>query len=103
MKKLLRMRFLVITALGVVFLASALAVWLGLAAFQFVTDKAGQLLRNPQAQIQMQNFKPEACLSQAQSLLTWEPWLARPVVDNLNNLKSACLEQPKEKQEGLTI
>lgn len=93
--------FLVVGFVGLV-LTGVLAIWAGVAAFQFAATHANRLMESPVAQAQiadvkqkaqqgLASFEPLSCWMRAQSLMSVEPWLGRPLLENLNNLKVACL------------
>lgn len=82
-------------------MTGALAIWAGVSAIGYVADKANIVMQAPQTAAQVENlktelgelnFQPLNCWGKAQSLLTVEPWLTRPALDNLKNLKVACFE-----------
>ncbi len=99
-------------AVGVVslLLIVVLTIWAGVSAFNYVASKANEVIHSPMAQAQVENLKLEAkgltkfqplgCWVKAQSLIAVEPWLARPALDNLKNLKVACLEATVPVCEG---
>ncbi len=100
--------FAVIGFVGFV-LVGGLAIWAGISAVKYVVTSTNQVISSPTAQNQIQNvkselqqiqFQPLNCWGKAQSLMAVEPWLARPVIDNLKNLKVACLEQNSAVCEG---
>lgn len=83
------------------FVTGALAIWAGASAISYVADKANVVMPSPQTAAQVESLKNEVkglslqplnCWGKAQSLMAVEPWLARPALDNLKNLKVACLE-----------
>ena len=92
-------------AIGIVglFVSGAVAIWAGVSAFNYVASKTKEVIYSPTAVTQLENLKSEAkqlpkfqalsCWGKAQSLLAFEPWLTRPALDNLKNLKVACLEE----------
>lgn len=93
----------VIVAAGLVGLlvTGGLAIWAGVTAFNYIATKTMEVAQSPVAQANMESLKMElkslpkiqalSCWGKAQSLMAVEPWLARPVVENLINLKVACL------------
>ncbi|MBK7961754.1 MAG: hypothetical protein IPK04_11495 [Bdellovibrionales bacterium] len=91
------------------FMTGALALWAGVAAVSFVADKANVVMQAPQTKAHVENLKTEVkglsfqpldCWGKAQSLMAVEPWLARPALENLRNLKVACLETTTPVCEG---
>ncbi len=100
--------FVIVGALGIVLVAS-LTIWAGISAIHYVADKASIAMQSPQAAAHLDSLKTEAkdvslqplnCWLKAQSLMAVEPWLARPVWDNLKNLKTACLAAVTPVCEG---
>ena len=93
--------FLAVGVVGFV-ITGALVIWAGVSAFNYVASKTTEVIHSPAALAQVENLKLEAkgfskfqilsCWVKAQSLIAVEPWLARPALDNLMNLKVACLE-----------
>ena len=80
---------------------SALTIWAGITAFNFVATTATTVIHSPTTQAHAENLKsdlaalkvqPLSCWAKAQSLLAVEPWLQRPPGEILSNLKVACLE-----------
>jgi hypothetical protein len=91
------------------FVTGALAIWAGVSAMSYVAEKANAVMHSPQAAAQFESLKTEVkglslqplnCWGKAQSLMALEPWLARPALDNLKNLKVACLEATTPVCEG---
>lgn len=88
----------------------ALTIWAGITAFNYVATKATAAVQSPVAQTNIESIKTElktlpkfqalSCWGKAQSLMAVEPWLARPALDNLINLKVACLEDKPALCEG---
>ncbi|MFN7904388.1 MAG: hypothetical protein ACK5P5_04335 [Pseudobdellovibrionaceae bacterium] len=102
----------IFTMIGVVgfLIIGALTIWAGVTAFNYVAAKATEAVQSPSTQIHVDNLKAElknfpklqamSCWAQAQSLLTVQPWLERPAIDNLVNLKIACLKDRAKVCEG---
>ncbi|HPI40232.1 MAG TPA: hypothetical protein PLJ21_05470 [Pseudobdellovibrionaceae bacterium] len=91
------------------FVTGALAIWAGVSAISYVADKANVVMQSAQTAAHIENLKTEVkglslqplnCWGKAQSLMAVEPWLARPALDNLKNLKVACLEATTPVCEG---
>lgn len=101
--------FLAVGAVGFVIIL-ALVTWAGVSAFNYVASKTTEVIQSPGALAQVENLKLEAkgfsklqilsCWGKAESLMAVEPWLARPALDNLKNLKVACLETVPAACEG---
>jgi hypothetical protein len=94
--------FLVVGFVGVV-LAGALVIWAAVATFSYVADVAQNSdLTTSQVTAKVEDVRKEihemsavtalGCWQTAQHLLNFEPWLERPVGQNLGQLKVACLE-----------
>lgn len=102
----------VFAAIGVVafILISGLAIWAGLSVISYTSTKINQLTQSPKTQQQMESAKEKVslltsievlnCWVKAQSLMALEPWLARPALNNLNNLKAACLKERPTTCDG---
>ena len=98
-----RRRAILFGSLGIfTFLAiSSLALWAGISALSYVSESTRQVLATPIAMEQAKNLEEQFkelpslqavnCLDKAQRLLTVTPWLERPVLANLVELKNACL------------
>lgn len=101
--------FVVIGLVGF-FITGALTLWAGLTVFNYVATKAAEAVQSPSAQMHVNNLTTElksltklqtmSCWAKAQSLLAIQPWLERPALDNLINLKVACLEDRPKICEG---
>ena len=95
----------IFVAVGVVgfFITGVLLVWAGVSAVKFVASQTSELTQSPVAKEQVEKLKTElnglprlkplACWGKVQSLMAVQPWIERPAIDNLINLKVACLEQ----------
>lgn len=101
--------FAVIGIVGFV-ITGALTIWAGVTAFNYVAIKATEAVQAPSTLMYVNNLKTElkslpkiqaiSCWAKAQSLLEIQPWLERPAIDNLVNLKVACLENRVQVCEG---
>jgi hypothetical protein len=69
----------------------ALVIWAGVAAVNFALSNV-----NFDAQGKLKTFQASNCWVKAETLLAVEPWLERPALLNLQNLKVACFEQTPE-------
>lgn len=87
----------------------ALVIWAGVSVFSYAASKTNVLMQSAQTTSHFENLKtgvkritlqPLNCLDKAQSLIVVEPWLARSPLDNLKNLKAACLEVTTPFCEG---
>jgi cell division protein FtsX len=96
-------------------LSSVFAVWLGVTAIGYVSNKATEIVQSPQASEQIEKLKTGVqglsavqtvtCWSRAQRLLAFEPWLTQSALGNLIMLKDACLgsstQEPATGNEAL--
>jgi hypothetical protein len=102
-KPALRRKLKIFAVVGVTcfLVVGGLAIWAGVSAIKYVATSTNQVISSPTTQEQIQNaktelqklqFQPLNCWGKAQSLLAVQPWLERRALDNLKNLKVACLE-----------
>ena len=93
--------FIAISFVGLL-LTGILAIWAGFAVLNKAASHANKVIQSPSAQAQIADLKLQAqhgfsqveplnCWIRFQSLLAIEPWLARHFLENLNNLKIACI------------
>ena len=90
--------FLGIGLVGAI-MVGALVVWAGIATFKSVAS----LATNPNVQEKVLNLETEiqnlpamakvGCWTAAQGLLEVEVWLEKPLIDNFNSIKLACLNK----------
>lgn len=109
-KQMRKVKIFAVVGVAGFLLVSTLAIWAGISAVSFVASKATEIIHSPQAAQQVENLRTEVkelprlqalnCWGKAQSLMAVEPWLARPALDNLKNLKVACLEERSTVCEG---
>ena len=90
-------------------LVGGVAVWAGISAMKIAATSANQMVFSPTTQgylhqakseLKQMQFQPVDCWGKAQSLLTVQPWLEKPALDNLKNLKVACLDSKPAVCEG---
>jgi len=101
--------FAVIGVVGFL-ITGGLVIWAGISAVSYVTSTTNQAVQSPLTQDHIAKLKTKAqglpkiqalnCWAKAQSLLAVQPWLERPALDNLVNLKVACLEQKPAVCDG---
>ncbi len=92
-------------------IVGTLTIWAGISAFNYIASNASNAVHSPVAQNNIEGIKTElkkmptlqplSCWGKAQSLMAVEPWLARPAMENLNNLKLACLKNKPIVCEGV--
>jgi hypothetical protein len=99
MKKLKIFAF--VGLVGFIFLGG-LTIWLGIKALNYTVNTASTYLSSPTTQeqiskvnseIQELQFQPHNCWNKAQSLLAIQPWLEKPALENLKNLKTECVSK----------
>lgn len=81
-------------------LICTVTIWASVSAINFVATHATHVFRAPSTQEHLERAKVELtalaglksgkCWDHAQSLLTMQPWLERPALKNLAELKVAC-------------
>lgn len=101
MKKL---KALAIIGLVVVSIGGALIIWAGVVTFNFVAGKTNEILQSPTTQQAVDglatelkalpHIQPMDCWAKTQSLFVLQPWLERPTIENLKELKAACFKEP---------
>lgn len=96
-----KVKILAAVGLAVSFFVVGLALWAGFAAVKYVIASTNQLissqttpeqLKSAKTELQKIQLQPLNCWSKAQSLLAVQPWADKPVLENLRNLKVACLD-----------
>lgn len=97
-----KLKIFIIASVVILFTTGALVIWAGISAAKFVATQTSGLISSPQTKEQIENLKTEiktlpkikvlTCWDKVQSLMAVEPWIARPAIDNLTDLKLACLE-----------
>lgn len=98
--------FITVGLVGFLFVG-AMTLWAGYAAFNYVASLTTQAAKSPEVAAQIENVKTEvsrlphlealSCWNHAQSLMHVQPWLERPIMDNLTQLKGACLQSAPAK------
>ncbi len=91
-------------------ITGALTIWAGMEAFNYVASKTNEVVQSTVALNHVENLKTELkalpklqplnCWGKVQSLMAVQPWLERPAIDNLVNLKLACLDDKSTVCEG---
>ena len=103
MKLFKKYKTLILAGALVLFVTTGLIIWAGVIA----TKKVVSVLQAQNINIEMSqvanqaqaaytNFQPLPCWLKAQSLMNVQPWLERPMLENLNHLKSACLAKAED-------
>lgn len=102
----------VFVAVGIVGLLvmSGLLIWAGVSTFKFVASKANEVIESPQNAAHLKDLKSGiqgfsavqalGCWDKAISLMAVEPWVVRPALENLENLKVSCLQKVSKVCEG---
>lgn len=92
-------------------ITGALAIWAGITAFNYVANQATAVVQSNAVQMNIESLKTDikagpqfqalGCWNKAQNLFAIEPWLQRPALENLAQLKAACFkERPMQTTEG---
>lgn len=104
-----RRRLLGVLALGIfgIFLTVGLVTWGAIAAYQRISN----ISVTPIAQKQLEGLRGEVaklptlnahnCFESLQTLVDLRPWIANPVFQNLQTLKTACFETKASDCKGL--
>ncbi len=102
-KLLRKVKMIVLIAVSFVVIIGGLMIWAGVSTYNYVASATNQVMQSPSAQARVEDLKSElkalpkiqvqSCLAQAQSLLTFQPWIDRTALENLTSLKTACLEK----------
>lgn len=107
-KPQLKKRLKILAVVGVfgIMIMSALAIWAGVSAVRFASQQYQSVNIQSQLEKVQQGFDSipalttVGCLEKAQSLFNFESWLTKPVAENFNRLKIACLEKTPNICEG---
>lgn len=101
--------FALIGFLGIL-VTGTLAIWAGVSAIRYVASSTHQVIQSQVAHDQVENIKTELsglpklrplhCWGKAQSLMSVQPWIERPAIDNLAHLKSECFEQNTSNKDS---
>lgn len=84
-------------------------IWASVAAVKQLATATSEILNSQvtqeklqtiNAEIQKFNFQPMDCWGKVQSLTAFEPWIEKPVIENLRNLKIACLDNKPSNCQG---
>ena len=90
-RNLIRLKVFVLIGFMGLFVTGGVLIWAGVSAVGFVKSQASQIASAPLPQLPKVDVI--SCWSKAQNLMSVEPWLIRPVLANLEGLKTACLEE----------
>lgn len=107
-----KFKIFIVVGLASFVVIGGLVVWGSISALSFLATKAEQTLSTQTAQEQITKLKSTAeslpalntlsCWQKAESLMNLQPWLANTVVNNLMQLKSACLDEVAQNCEEST-
>lgn len=101
-----KVKIFAIVSVAVVFISGGLLIWAGLSAAKYVVAATNQSIKSTEGQQIMKtvneelkslSFQPVTCWGKTQSLFSLQPWIERPVMDNIENLKAACFESSSQK------
>lgn len=104
-----------IVVVGIVgfLIISALTIWIGFKAVNYVATKTIEAGQAPIVQGYVNNINSElktlsknqivSCWGKAQSLIGIQVWIERLAIDNLMDLKVACLENNSSTTQNLNI
>ena len=108
-----KLKIFVIVGLFGFFVITTFAVWIGFKAYDYVASNTNNLGQSPLVKTHTQNIKSEltalstnqvlSCWRHAQSLVAIKVWLERSAIDNLIDLKNACLENRSSYIQNLNV
>ncbi len=87
---------------------SGLVIWVAVSVTRFASHQIQAVNIQQQAETFENRLKTlpavatMSCWDKAQSLMNLDSWVSRPIAENLNNLKMACLEESAPVCEGKT-
>lgn len=76
-----------------------LGIWATVATVRYVSQSTTEIVSSPQVRQQVEmvrdrihqaEFNPRECWLKAQSLMTIQPWIERPLSENVEQLKNQC-------------
>lgn len=114
-KKKLKRKLKIFAVVGVIgfFIISAITVWIGFRAVNYVTSKSKEVGQAPIVQDYVQNINLElkalsknqvvSCWSKTKSLIGIQVWIERSAIDNLIDLKFACLKNGTSSIQNFNI
>ncbi len=82
-----------------------LVIWAGASAVKYAVSVTNKVVldtasrsqfNSAMSELQQTQLQPLSCWEQAQSLLSIQPWLESPALDNFSKLKSACFRAKGE-------
>jgi hypothetical protein len=80
---------------------AGLIIWGSISLINYAISSTTQIVNSPKVKSHINNakekverikFKPQSCWSEAQNLMSIEPWLEYPPIDNLKTLSISCME-----------
>lgn len=91
-------------------ITGALTIFAGISAFNYIAEKANAMTQSPVTLNTVKNFNTvldaaptfhaEKCWEEMQSLIALKPWIDRPALANILNLKMVCLQNRPIGCEG---
>lgn len=94
---------------GVFSLLLATTIWAGFAAVSYVGTMGREAWSSPEVRAQVEaardeiaqvDVQPVACWAEVQNLMDLSSWIKRPVAENLQKLKGACLSTEADTVKG---
>ena len=80
---------------------AGIIIWSSVSLINYAISSTSELMNSPKVQnhiekakdkIERIQFKPQSCWNEAQNLLSLQPWLQHPPLDNLKGLSVSCME-----------
>lgn len=94
----------------IVLTTGGLAIWAGISAFKYISSTVDQTYNAPTVQRSIESLSLQArsfpkvhttnCWGKVQSLLSTEPWLVKPAMENLKSLRDTCFEEKRQTKQG---
>lgn len=108
MKKIKKIILLGIVGIVII---GGIAIWASVAAVKqlaattseiYTSQVTQEKLQTINTEIKRWNFQPLDCWGKVQSLTAFQTWIEKPVIENLRNLKIACLDIKPSNCQGDT-
>lgn len=108
-----KLKIIVVVGIVGVIIISTLTVWIGFKAVNYVATKTKEAGQAPVVQAYVHNINSEfktlsknhvvSCWGKAQSLIAIQVWIERSALDNLIDLKNACIDFNSSSTQNFII
>lgn len=100
-----KLKIAILVGFAGIFLTAGLLIWAAVSAFSYVGTQlqttnvkgAVESLQTNIKNISTGSVNTLGCWQQAQSMMTLETWVSKPLAQNLSLLRSSCLAEPMRK------